>query len=120
MVDTCTITRAGAGKGTFNNTTGQYDPPDRIPVYTGKCRIQDKSVIAGSSSSEVGERAVIVQGWELQLPVLDSGDVATNDVSHIDTCVSDPSLGGREFTVSARHGKSQATSRRLRVIEVTG
>lgn len=127
MLDTCTITRAGEGKGPFNDVTGQYDAPDRVTVYGpdiapafGKCRIQDKSVIAGSQSAEVGERNVIAQGWELQLPVLSSGDVAINDVAHIDTCVNDPSIVDREFTIQARHSKSQATSRRLRVTEVTG
>lgn len=120
MLDTCTITRAGTGTGPWNDETGQYDPPARITVYTGKCKIQDKSIIAGSTSSDAGERAVIAQGSELQLPVIESASVAINDVAHIDNCVLDPSLTDREYTISARHGKSQATSRRLRVTEVTG
>ena len=126
MLDTCTITRAGTGTGPWNDLTGQYDPPARVTVYGpdiapayGKCKIQDKSIIAGSTSSNAGERAVIAQGSELQLPVIESAAVAINDVAHIDNCVLDPSLTDHEYTISARHGKSQATSRRLRVVEVT-
>ena len=120
MVDTCTITRAGTGTGPFDPETGQYDDPARVSVYSGKCKIQDKSIIAASTSSNAGDRAVIAQGSELQLPVIESAGVAINDVSHIDTCVDDPSLVDREYTISARHGKSQATARRLRVEEATG
>lgn len=120
MIDTCTITRAGEGIGPFNDETGQYDPPARLTIYTGKCKIQDNQIIAGSTSSDAGERNVIVQGSELQLPVIESAAVAINDVSHIDNCVEDPSLTDHEYTISARHGKSQATSRRLRVTEGVG
>ena len=127
MLDTCTITRAGVGQGPFNDVTGQYDPPARVTVYAGKCRIQVTSIIANSTSTTAGEREITVQGSELQLPVIagegdtgSTGDVSIKDVAHIDTCVLDPELAGREFTISARHEKSQATSRRHRVTEATG
>lgn len=121
MVDTCTITREdpNAVRGPIDPETNQYPPVPRIIIYTGKCRIQGKSIIAASTAADSGERAVVTQGSELQLPVLESVPVAINDVAHIDSCVNDPSLTGREYTISARHGKSQATARRLRVIEVT-
>lgn len=120
MVDTCTITRAGVGAGTFNPTTGQYDGADaRITVYSGRCRVQIKSVIA-SSASDAGERQVTAQEFELQLPVVGTELVSVNDVAEMLTASMDASLVGRKFTVAARHEKSQATARRLRVIEVTG
>jgi hypothetical protein len=56
----------------------------------------------------------------LQLPVATSGDVAVNDVVELTACVNDPSLVGRKFTVKGRHGKSQATARRLLVTEGVG
>lgn len=119
MTDTCTITRAGVGKGTWNDTTGQYDTPARVTAYTGKCRVQIKAVIASSSASTAGERQVIAQEFELQLPVDGTDTVAINDVAEMLTCALDSALVGRKFTVAARHEKSQATARRLRVIEVT-
>lgn len=122
MRDTCTITRPDpeAIRGPMDDETGEYPPLARLTVYSGKCRIQVTSIIANSSTSTAGERTAAIQGSELQLPILDTGAVAINDVAHIDTCELDPDLAGREFTISARHEKSQATSRRLRVIEVTG
>ena len=120
MTDTCTITRAGVGKGPWNDATGQYDTPARVTIYTGKCRVQIKSVVASSSRQDAGERAGIAQELELQLPVVGTEGVAIHDVATVTGASLDASLVGRMFTVTARHEKSQATARRLRVIEVTG
>lgn len=118
MRDACTISRAGKGNGPFNEATGHYDPPARETIYSGKCRVQ---IVSDSpSDTNAGEREGARQTYVLQLPVLTSGDVAVNDVVELTTCVNDPSLEGRKFTVAGRHGKSQATARRLRVTEVTG
>lgn len=121
MTDTCTITRAGTDKGTKNEITGQYDsPPASATVYMGKCRVQIKSVIASSSDQAAGERQVVAQEFELQLPVTGTESVTVHDVVEVLTAANDASLVGRKFTVAARHEKSQATARRLRVMEVTG
>lgn len=120
MTDTCTITRAGVGTPTFNETTGQYTNPARVTIYSGPCRVQVTSLIANSATSNAGERAATVQGSELQLPVAGTGDVSVNDVAEITASAHDDELVGRKFTISARHEKSHATARRLRVIEVTG
>lgn len=119
MTDTCTITRAGTGKGAWNESTGQYDTPARSMVYTGKCRIQIKSIVASSSESDAGERASIAQEFELQLPIAGTDTVAIHDVAEVTAAAHDDSLVGRKFTVTARHEKSQATARRLRVVEGT-
>lgn len=119
MTDTCTITRAGTGKGPFNEATGKRDAPDRVTVYTGKCRIQVKSAIAASSAVEAGGRVAGVQEFEWQGPIADTEDITTNDLIHMDTAAHDTALTGREFTVIARHEKTHATARRLRVAEVT-
>ncbi len=125
--DTCTITRKGTGTGEFNNETGQYDDPPRTTIYGptvaphfGKCRLQVRSISSGSTDSNAGEREAGVQESELQLPVDEStGNVAVGDVAEMVTCVMDPSLVGRQFTIASRHGKSQASARRLRVEEGT-
>lgn len=121
MTDTCIITRAGVGKGTLNPETGQRDDaPAHTTIYTGICRVQVTSIIANSASSTAGERQVIIQGSELHLPVVGTEQVAINDVVEMLTAANDSALVGRRFTISARHEKSRATARRLRVQEVTG
>lgn len=127
MTDTCTITRAGIGKGPFNEATGQYDPPPRTEVYGpstaphfGKCRLQIKSIVANASDNTAGDRRAIVQESELQLPVSGTDDIAIGDTAEMLTSVNDPALVERVYTIAARHQKSQATARRLRVEEVAG
>lgn len=122
MTDTCTITRVDpdAVVGDMDADTMQYPDVDRLTVYSGPCRVQVTSIIANSTSSNVGERVTTAQGSELQLPVDGTGDVSVNDVAEITASVNDSELVGRKFTVSARHEKSHATARRLRVTEVTG
>lgn len=120
MVDTCTITRAGVGKGEFNSETGQYDLPARIEIYSGKCRLQVTSIIAGSSKSDAGERQTIVQAAEIQLPVAGTESVSIDDVAEMTSTAFDAAHVGRKLTVAALHAKTHATSRRLRVQEVIG
>lgn len=122
MTDTCTITRVDpdAPAPEMDPDTLEYPDPTRITVYTGKCRIQIKSVIATSTDSDAGERQATTQEFELQLPVDGTGSVSITDVAEMTAAALDDSLVGRKFTIVARHEKSQATARRLRVIEVTG
>lgn len=120
MTDTCTITRAGTGERVFDEDTMQYTDPARVTVYSGKCRVQVKSVIASSSDASAGDRVATVQEFELQLPVAGTEGIAVHDVAEVTAAAHDASLVGRKFTVVARHEKSQATARRLRVAEVTG
>lgn len=120
MVDTCIITRPGVGEPVFDPATGTYTDPARVTVFTGPCRLQVTSIIANSTNSAAGERENMVQGSEFQLPVGGTDDVTINDVIEITSAAFDPALVGRKFTVIARHQKTHATSRRLRVEEGTG
>lgn len=122
MTDRCIITREDpdAEQGEPDPDTLEYPPLDRITVYEGKCRLQVRSIVSNASTSDAGERQTTVQETEWQGPVATSGGVSVNDVIKMQTCALDPSLADHEFTVKGRHGKSQATSRRLRVEEVTG
>jgi hypothetical protein len=120
MVDTCIITRAGTGKGAFNEATGQYATPARQTIYTGKCRFQSAGIAnAASTVVDAGDRAADVQGGELQLPVVGSADVAVNDVVELTSAPADPDRVGRKYNVSTRMEKTDATARRLRLLEVT-
>jgi hypothetical protein len=118
MVDTCTITREGTGRGPWNEDEGTYDPPDRVAVYTGKCRVQIESM--NVAVSDAGDRVGVVQQAEWQGPVIGTEGVAVDDVIHMDTAVNDPALEGRDLTVASLHSKSHATSRRLMIREATG
>jgi hypothetical protein len=120
MTSTCLVTKDGAGDPTFNETTGQYTDPARVTVYEGKCRLQVTAIIAGSVDSDAGERLTTTQEAELQLPIGGTDDVAVDHQVKILTNPLDPALEDRVFSIVARHEKSQATSRRVRVVEVTG
>jgi hypothetical protein len=121
MVDTCLITKAGAGDPVFDKDTGQYTDPARVTVYEGKCRIQIASARDSSSrTAGGGERDVTTQEPELHLPIDGTDGVSVDQVAEITTAAHDASMVGRQFTIVARHEKSLATARRLRVIEVTG
>lgn len=127
MVDTCLITREAVegdpeyvDASTIDPDTGQYPEQGRVTVYEGKCRLQVKSLIAGSSESDAGDRAYVVQDAELQLPVDDSIDVRVGHVAEVVSASHDAALVGRQLTVRALHQKTHATSRRLRMQEATG
>lgn len=121
MTDTCVITRPDpdGAPAEMDPETGQYPESARLTVYEGKCRVQIASVMGDASTVNAGERDGTTQGSVLQLPVLESTDVAADDVVMMTAVTHDPSLVDRQFTITGRHGKSQATARRLRVIEVT-
>lgn len=120
MTSLCTITRPSTDKGEMNPVTRKYDNlPGVTTIYTGKCRVQIKSVVAATSDSNAGERLAGVQQFELQIPVSGTDEVSTNDVVEILSSPLDSSLEGRKFTVSGRHEKSQATARRLPLRAVT-
>lgn len=121
MLDTCTVTRVDpdAPAPQMDPDTLEYPAPARIEIYSGKCRIQIKSAVAASTDSDAGERQSTTQEREWQGPIVGTEGIAVTDVIHMDTVASDAALVGREFTVVALHQKSQATARRLRVVEAT-
>lgn len=119
MLDLCTITRPDpdAPAPQMDPETGQYPEPERITVYEGKCRIQIKS--SAVSDVNAGERPGTTQEIEWQGPVVGTESIAVDDVVVMTSVAMDSALEGRTFTVAGRHEKSQATARRLRLIEVT-
>ena len=122
MTDTCRITLAASGKGPFNQSTGSYDPPERILAYEGPCRFQIRADI----NSNVVEPVVAEREWSyqtssLQLPV--EASIKADRPDAVAECLTsryDPSMPGRRFGILAGNHKSQARIRRLRVKEVTG
>lgn len=120
MVDTCRITKPGEGKGPFNEHTGQYDPPPRITVYEGKCRIQVRSDInANAVEAVVGDHEWTYRTATLQLPIEGTGQIRPDFVCEYLTCPLDPDMVGRQFNMQAESkGKTHATHRRYRLREL--
>lgn len=113
MTDTCTIRRR---TGESTSSTGVVTPTWST-IYTGVCRVQQSE---GQSREEnPGEAHVLLVRRELQLPVTASSGVAADDVATIDTATNDADLVGRLFVIRGEAAKSEATSRRLGIDEVT-
>ncbi len=113
MIDTCTVVRASgesASGGVVTETTSE--------VYSGKCRLQVASRTEQGSDSTVGEAYRLVARKELQLPMsapqLEQGDQVT-----MTAAAHDPQLVGRQYRVRDVLDKTDATSRRVTVLEVT-
>lgn len=113
MLDTCTITRAGTGQGTWNDATGQYDPPAGSTVYSGRCKVQTRDVQV--NNPDVAGREAFVVDWTVHLPVVGSEAVQQGDTVTITAAALDSALVGRTFTVDGPHLGTAKTARRLPV-----
>jgi hypothetical protein len=115
MGDACTIRR--------ENTSDTTDPVTGVgtrtytTIYTGKCRVQQQAAIA--RPHDVGENEVWLVRFDLQLPVATSAGLRVGDQVTITASVNDPDLIGRVFAVNELAHKSEATSRRVGIIEET-
>jgi hypothetical protein len=116
MADACTIRRA-SGSGTTDPVTG-VPSQTYTTLYTGKCRVQQQVAIA--RPHDVGEDKVWLVRFDLQLPMATSAGLEVGDRVTITASVADPDLTGRVFMVNELAHKSEATSRRVGIIEVTG
>jgi hypothetical protein len=114
MLDACTIRRVNGGSTTDQSTgvrTKTYDS-----LYTGKCRVQAARPM--SQDHEVGEDYVLLLRLDVQLPMSVTG-LAVNDEITITASVNDADLVGRVLLVQDLFHKSEATARRVGVIERT-
>lgn len=144
MLDVIQITKPGAGKGPFNESTMTYDTPDRIVIYgpgavddatgepltgndelsaailAGKYRVQVRSDINSNAvESVVAEHEWTYRTATLQLPILGTGHIRSDYIGIPLTCTFDPELIGRVFNLQVESkGKSQATHRRYRIREL--
>lgn len=119
MVDACTIVdpALASTQGAFDPDTGTYGttPADGV-VYQGRCKVKVTTVDA-TEVDAAGQRRV-VQRHELHLPVADSTTVKSGHVATVDTATNDPALQDRRFRVVGLHHETNATARRLEVVEV--
>jgi hypothetical protein len=112
MVDMCVVRRR---TGQTTAPTGVITPTFST-VYTGKCRIQADSETG--AERDVGQARIMITRLTLQIPIaapaLKDGDEVTISVS-----LYDDRLVGRKYTVRDVPAKTEATARRVGMIEVT-
>ena len=113
MLDSCVITRPAAGKGTWNESTGQYDPDPPTTVYTGKCKVQTRDVQV--TTPDVAGREAFIVEWTLHLPVVGSEGVRQGDTAQVTASALDAALVGRTFVIQGPHVGTAKTARRLPV-----
>jgi hypothetical protein len=115
MVDACAITRI-TGTDTDPDTGAVTSIVDTI--YSGPCRVQELMSFARDATPTPPDPA-LMRYRILQLPVPTSDGVRRGDDVEITVCVNDPDLVGRPMRVRDQSGKTEATSRRVGIEEVT-
>jgi hypothetical protein len=118
MTATCLVERIVGGRGEMDPETLRYAAVNTEIIYEGKCRIQDRR--DRDVSDDAGERDQRLGARSLHLPIEGSADVSVRDIVTIVANPDDEGMTGRVFTIDGRHEKSQATARRLPIVEVTG
>lgn len=116
MADACTIRRP-SGTGTTDPITG-VPAQNYTTLYTGACRVQ--SARAEAQREDVGEDHQLLLRLELQLPVAGTEGLKAGDEVTITSAVNDSDLVGRVFRIHDLAHKSEATARRVQVVEKTG
>ncbi len=114
MVDACTIRRTTSVA--TNPDTGATTPTYSA-LYAGKCRIQQPQAIA--RPHDVAENYLLIARLEIQLPVAGTAGLLVGDEVTITAATRDPDLVGRVFLVQELPRKTDATARRVSVIERT-
>lgn len=115
MVDTCVITRV---TGDSMNPTTKVVTKVTSTIYSGPCRVQELLAFARDSSPTPVDPA-LMRYRTLQLPVESSENIRRADLVTITACVHDPDLVGKAMFVRDLSGKTEATSRRIGIEEVT-
>lgn len=115
MVDSCTITRAGAP--TLNRATSVLTAGASTTLYSGPCRLKPQRV---PRNEEAGERLTVVARYELALPF---ASLATDDLQVGETVTitasGDTRLVNQLFSVMAVDFGSTATAWRITVEAAT-
>lgn len=112
MVDACTIRRrTGSAVGVDGSVTPIY-----ATLYTGKCRVQQ--VTAEPTPADPGEDLRLLVRRTVQLPIAVTGLQPADEIT-ITASANDADLAGRVFLIHGLHDKSEATARRVNVIERT-
>lgn len=118
MTDTCRITAPAAGDPVFNPDTGQYDSPEPVTVYEGKCRIPPRGTTS-TATARAGEQSFEVGEYPFDLP-LSATDVAPGQTVTYLTAPHNPDLVGRMFGIVDPVYQSQPVRRRFKIKTAVG
>lgn len=109
-VDTCVVTRPGAGA--FNATTGTYGGSSST-LYSGACRLE----VVESSDARTDSAEVQAGRHLLTLPWADAASATITAGDRAVVTSTDPRLGSRTLTVVSEVLGSTASARRF-VVEL--
>ena len=113
MVDTCTITREGAG-WVKDPVTGRDVPAPPTTVYEGRCKVA--SYQPYEATPEVGGMTEVLQRYAVHVPVT-AGPFEVGDLITITAGANQPTTRDRTFRVAGLHEKTWQTAQRLLVDE---
>ncbi len=112
MVDTCRI-RQRTGEDVDQNT-GEITPTYNL-IYEGRCRVQQPN--AQAAEEDAGQAYLLMVRLELQVPVSVTGVEPDQEVDILTS--RDPDLVGRPYVVRDLFHKTDASSRRIGIVERT-
>jgi hypothetical protein len=113
MGDACTIRRrTGDGPAGADGSVA----PTYATLYDGQCRVQQ--VTAEPTPADEAEDRKLLVRLIVQLPISVTGLQPSDEIT-ITAAAHDADLVGRVFLVNGLHHKSEATARRVGVIERT-
>jgi hypothetical protein len=115
MTDTVELRRPSSAS-VFDEAAGSSAYPDPTTLATTSARIQRLPRRGGSD--DVGDRAVVVQLYQVSLPV-SAPEVRIDDQVYVTTAATDPQLVGVLLTVREVRLGSQVWQRDLMCEEVT-
>lgn len=112
MVDMCLVRRR---TGQTTSSSGVITPTFST-IYSGKCRIQADSETG--AEKEVGQARIMITKLTLQIPI-SAPALKDGDEVSISQSLYDERLVGRKYIVRDVPAKTEATARRVGMIEVT-
>lgn len=116
MTDACVVTRK---TGSVTDPVTGHRTVTTVTVYSGRCRIQE--LLAFSRDVQPApDQPQLARYRVLQLPVVGSEDVRAGDDVVMTAAPNDPDAVGLALVVRDQSSKSEATSRRVGVEQVTG
>jgi hypothetical protein len=107
MLDTCTVQHQ-TGQALDSN---DVMVPTFVTVYTGQCRVK---AFRTGHQTEAGQVAILMRGYDIQLPWDASGPVLRADILTI-TASDDTWLIGRPLTVTEVEYSGTQTARHIKV-----
>lgn len=104
MLDTCTVTRAGAK--TFDESTRQYTQGPPTTVYTGRCRVKPWR----GDDEEAAEAEISVYRYQVRFPLTPTAPEIKREDSVTITASTHPAMAGKVLTITDPEVSTTATA----------